>query len=175
MGAIFTGETSKVTIQEMKDEINNKMSTSDYVEGGKIKSSVLPSFVDDIIEYATYQDFPATAEEGKIYLDKSTNTQYRWSGSQYTNITSGVINDDSASSSTTFSSSKINTLLGQKAVIDDETASSTKTYSSSKMNNTYQSKAITDTGNYFATDTVEDALQEIGEKLSGVETLLAGI
>lgn len=35
-----------------------------------------------------------------------------------------------------------------------------------------QTKAITDTGNYFTTDTVEGALQEIGAELSGVNTLI---
>lgn len=35
-----------------------------------------------------------------------------------------------------------------------------------------QSKSITDTGGYFTTDTVEDALQEIGAELAGINTLL---
>lgn len=174
MGFIATGDKQQI-IAEIKTELNNKMSVGDYVADGKIKSSVLPSYVDDMVEYATYADFPATAEAGKIYLDKSTNTQYRWSGSQYVNITSGVIKDDSAGENTTYSSSKINTLLGNKTSIDDENASSTKTFSSTKMNNTFQGKTIADINNYFTTNTIEGALDEVGEKLSGVETLLAGI
>ena len=35
-----------------------------------------------------------------------------------------------------------------------------------------QSKAITDTGGYFAADTVEGALQELGAALSGVDSLI---
>jgi len=35
-----------------------------------------------------------------------------------------------------------------------------------------QTKAITDTGNYYTTDTVDGALQEIGAELSGVNTLI---
>ena len=36
-----------------------------------------------------------------------------------------------------------------------------------------QTEKITDSGNYFSTDTVDGALQEIGSTLNGVETLLA--
>lgn len=36
----------------------------------------------------------------------------------------------------------------------------------------YQTKAITDTGNYYNTDTVDGALQEIGAELSGINTLI---
>jgi len=35
-----------------------------------------------------------------------------------------------------------------------------------------QTKAITDTGNYYTTDTVEGALQEIGAELAGINTLI---
>lgn len=35
-----------------------------------------------------------------------------------------------------------------------------------------QSKAIADTGGFFTSDTVEDALQELGAELSGINTLL---
>ena len=36
----------------------------------------------------------------------------------------------------------------------------------------FQSKSITDSGGHFTTDTVEGALQEIGEELAGINTLL---
>ena len=50
---------------------------------GMIPESMLPSFVDDVLEYASRSDFPATGESGKIYLDISTSKIYRWSGSTY--------------------------------------------------------------------------------------------
>lgn len=53
---------------------------------GKVPSSQLPSFVDDVQEYNSMSDFPATGEAGKIYIAKDTNLTYRWSGSQYTEI-----------------------------------------------------------------------------------------
>jgi hypothetical protein len=56
----------------------------------KIPSSQLPSYVDDVMEYTTIDEFPATGESGKIYLETSTNKTYRWSGSKYGEISSSI-------------------------------------------------------------------------------------
>ena len=51
--------------------------------GGKVPSSQLPAYVDDVLEYASLSAFPATGESGKIYVALDTNLTYRWSGSAY--------------------------------------------------------------------------------------------
>lgn len=53
---------------------------------GKVPSSQLPSYVDDVLEYNSKSAFPATGESGKIYVAKDTNLTYRWSGSSYVEI-----------------------------------------------------------------------------------------
>lgn len=53
---------------------------------GKVPTSQLPSYVDDVLEYNATTDFPATGETGKIYVATSTNLTYRWSGSGYVEI-----------------------------------------------------------------------------------------
>lgn len=53
---------------------------------GKVPSSQLPSFVDDVLEYSTQNNFPSEGESGKIYVDLSTNTTWRWSGTTYIQI-----------------------------------------------------------------------------------------
>ena len=53
---------------------------------GKVPSSQLPSYVDDVLEYSSKSGFPATGETGKIYVDTGTNLTYRWSGSAYVEI-----------------------------------------------------------------------------------------
>ena len=53
---------------------------------GKVPSSQLPSFVDDVLEYSAKSSFPTTGETGKIYVDTSNNKTYRWSGSAYVEI-----------------------------------------------------------------------------------------
>lgn len=53
---------------------------------GKVPSSQLPSYVDDVIEVANYSSLPATGETGKIYVTTDDNKTYRWSGSAYVEI-----------------------------------------------------------------------------------------
>ena len=53
---------------------------------GKVPTSQLPSYVDDVVEYDSQSEFPATGETGKIYIAKDTNKTYRWSGTVYVEI-----------------------------------------------------------------------------------------
>jgi hypothetical protein len=53
---------------------------------GKIPSTYLPSYVDDVEEYNNLAAFPATGETGKIYVAIDTGFAYRWSGSVYVQI-----------------------------------------------------------------------------------------
>lgn len=53
---------------------------------GKVPAAQLPSYVDDVLEYPNKSSFPGTGEDGKIYVAEDTNLTYRWSGSQYVEI-----------------------------------------------------------------------------------------
>lgn len=53
---------------------------------GKVPSSQLPSFVDDVLEYANLASFPVTGSTGIIYVAADTGKAYRWSGSTYVEI-----------------------------------------------------------------------------------------
>lgn len=53
---------------------------------GTIPTANLPSYVDDVVEYANLQAFPPTGESGKIYVALDTNLTYRWGGSNYVEI-----------------------------------------------------------------------------------------
>lgn len=57
---------------------------------GKIPNSQLPSYVDDVLEFATFNDFPSTGETSKIYVALDTNLTYRWSGSEYIEISASL-------------------------------------------------------------------------------------
>lgn len=54
--------------------------------GGRIPASQIPGGFDNIDEYDSLADFPETGEEGKIYVTKDTNLTYRWTGTQYIEI-----------------------------------------------------------------------------------------
>jgi hypothetical protein len=58
---------------------------------GLVPTGQLPSYVDTVIEYATYSAFPATGASGSIYLALDTGFSYRWSGTVYVNV-SGTVN-----------------------------------------------------------------------------------
>lgn len=64
--------------------VNNGVASLD--ETGKVPSAQLPSYVDDVVEYDSKSNFPETGESGKIYIAKDTNLTYRWSGSNYVEI-----------------------------------------------------------------------------------------
>ena len=57
---------------------------------GKVPSSQLPSFVDDVLEYDKQSSFPTTGEAGKIYIAQDTNKTYRWSRSAYVEISASL-------------------------------------------------------------------------------------
>lgn len=57
---------------------------------GKVPSSQLPSYVDDVLSYSSQSAFPATGETGKIYIAEDTNKTYRWSGSAYAEISASL-------------------------------------------------------------------------------------
>lgn len=57
---------------------------------GTIAAANLPSYVNDVLEYAGTSKFPSTGEAGKIYTDTTTNKIYRWGGSSYVVISDTI-------------------------------------------------------------------------------------
>ncbi len=62
--------------------------------GGTVPSAQLPSFVDDIVEYANLAAFTEQST-GKIYVARDTGKIYRWSGSAYIEISPSPGSTDS--------------------------------------------------------------------------------
>ena len=60
---------------------------------GKVPSSQLPSYVDDVVEFDSLADFPThdEAERDKIYVALDTNKIYRWGGTKYVEISSSLV------------------------------------------------------------------------------------
>lgn len=59
-------------------------------DSGKVPSTQLPSYVDDVLEFTQLDQLPKPGESGKIYIVTSTNIQYRWSGSDYVEISKSL-------------------------------------------------------------------------------------
>ena len=95
----LNAENVQDAIDEVVDALDDKIdiSTKGVANGvaeldstGKVPSSQLPSFVDDVIEVADYNHLPATGETGKIYVTLDTNKTYRWGGTEYVEISESL-------------------------------------------------------------------------------------
>lgn len=78
--------TNPVQNAVIKEALDGK---ADLVDG-KVPAAQLPSYVDDVLEYEDRAHFPATGEAGKIYVALDTNKTYRWSGSDYVEISESL-------------------------------------------------------------------------------------
>lgn len=87
--AAKANETHDHTLAQIVGLVAVLAAKADLVDG-KVPADQLPSFVDDVVEYAAVSNFPATGESGKIYVATGTNKSYRWSGTTYVEIAGGV-------------------------------------------------------------------------------------
>ena len=67
------GSTGAVTGLQATSEKNQNNGYAGLDAAGKVASAQLPSYVDDVLEYANVAAFPATGELGKIYVAKDKN------------------------------------------------------------------------------------------------------
>ena len=79
-----TDSTARIASSEKG--VPNGVATLDA--SGLVPSTQLPSYVDDVLEYANTAGFPVTGETAKIYVALDSNKVYRWSGSAYVEIMS---------------------------------------------------------------------------------------
>lgn len=106
---------------------------------GKVPSSQLPSYVDDVLEYANKAAFPTTGESGKIYVALDTNLTYRWGGTGYVEISASLALGET--SSTAYAGDKGKALETKVATIEGNI-----TTMASDLENTYNLATNTATG-----------------------------
>jgi hypothetical protein len=96
--------TNLSTALAAKEASANKNQANGYagLDGaGLVPAALLPSYVDDVLEYANLAGFPGTGETGKIYVDRATGKIYRWSGSVYVEISPSPGSTDSVTEGVT--------------------------------------------------------------------------
>lgn len=89
---ILIGDTSELN-SKVQQFINSKGAPNGLAslnESGIIPSAQLPSYVDDVIEVDIFSNLPDTGESGKIYIVQDTNLTYRWSGTDYVEISKSL-------------------------------------------------------------------------------------
>ena len=115
------------------ENLANKAQANGYASldgSGKVPASQLPSYVDDVLEYANAAARPATGETGKLYLTLDNNKVYRWSGSTYVEIVASPSSTDSVTEGSTnlyYTNTRVDTRIGLtsiNALSDVDTATS---------------------------------------------------
>lgn len=115
--------------------VNNGLVKLD--SSGKVGSAQLPSFVDDVLEYANTAAFPGTGVAGVIYVALDTNKTYRWGGSSYTEISPSPGTTDSLTEGSTnlyFTNTRADTRADGRITtrIGDETTDLVALYTAAK-------------------------------------------
>lgn len=119
LGAVYFGDKSLRTLLD-----------ADYpkLENSLIPSKYLPSYVDDVLEYANLAAFPTTGESGKIYVTKDTNLTYRWSGSAYVEISKSLALGET--STTAYAGDKGKTLADNYSTLSETVGNTVKSLES---------------------------------------------
>jgi hypothetical protein len=112
-----------------------------------IPSQYLPSYVDDVLEFANFAAFPATGSNGVIYVALDTNKTYRWSGSIYIEI----------------SPSEVTSVFGRSGSVTAQSGD----YSALQITNT-------PSGNISST-TVQAAIDELDSEKQPVDATLTAL
>ena len=111
---LTTALTNEINRSRTADsEMNDKIDRIVFDQSGRIDPSILPSYIDDVIEVYPLQSQtelsrdwlsdqpngnPITPETGKIYITLAAsenylaNSQFRWSGNSYINISASTSN-----------------------------------------------------------------------------------
>lgn len=118
--AIVDGVTTALAGKVDTSSVGAASGVAELDANGKVPSSQLPSYVDDVLEYASLSNFPAEGETGKIYIAKDTNKTYRWSGTAYVEISESLALGET--SSTAYAGNKGKANADAIAAIKDGTS-----------------------------------------------------
>lgn len=138
-----------------KEAIANKGVANGYAgldASGKVPAAQLPSYVDDVLEYANLAGFPAIGETAKIYVALDTNKTYRWSGSAYVEISPSPGTTDSLTEGTTnlyFTTARARAALSATGAVSYNSATGVI---SAELTSGYASKTVA-TNTTLAADT----------------------
>lgn len=125
------------------------------LENGKIPANFLPSFVDNVDEYDNISLFPVVGESNRIYIDKSTNKTYRWSGTAYVEISESIALGETSSTAYRGDRGKIAYDHSQSAHAPSNAEANQNAFSKVKIDSDIiNASAKTDTLEFIAGDNI---------------------
>ncbi len=172
------GETL-AAFEQFKRDINDKFDDFQGLVGApygiapldgdaKVPSAYLPSYVDDVLEYATKGAFPVTGESGKIYVALDDNLTYRWSGSTYIEISKSLGLGETATTAYAGNKGKKNAddIAAHKADTNNPHNVTKTQLGLDKVSNTSDEDKPVSTAQATAIKVVQDALDILDTSLS---------
>lgn len=120
--------------------------------GGKVASTYLPSYVDDVLEYNDLASFPATGTAGIIYVAQDTNKTYRWASTVYVEISASPGSTDAVAEGSTnlyFTQARAR----QSISVTDSGGDGSLSYDNSTGVITYTGPSATDVRAHFSAGT----------------------
>lgn len=95
---IIAGNGSSAGLTNEERELLNTIPNKADLVMGKVPEAQLPSYIDAVQEYLTRSEFPTTGAINVIYVNAEDNTTFRWTGTTYVQITSGLVLGETSSS-----------------------------------------------------------------------------
>lgn len=166
---IVDGVTSALAGKVDTSLVGSANGVAELDANGRVPSSQLPSYVDDVLDYADLAHFPATGETGKIYIADDTNKEYRWSGSGYAVISESLALGETSSTAYAGNKGKANAdaIAGIKNGTSINSFGAVETALAGKAN----SSDLGDKSNLTTTDksSVVEAINELNSNYEGVD------
>jgi hypothetical protein len=155
---IFSVKLNSKKVNEVLLAQHNKYRKAHEVpelENGKIPANFLPSFVDNVDEYDNISLFPVVGESNRIYIDKSTNKTYRWSGTAYVEISESIALGETSSTAYRGDRGKIAYDHSQSAHAPSNAEANQNAFSNVKIDSdTINASTATDTLEFIAGDNI---------------------
>lgn len=146
--------------QVKRTEMGKASGVATLDANGKVPSSQLPSYVDDVLEYTNKSSFPTSGETGKIYVALDTNLTYRWSGTAYVEISPSIGLGETESTAYPGNKGKKNAddIAAHKADTNNPHSVTKEQVGLGKVNNTADNEKPVSTAQATAIKVVQDDL-----------------
>ena len=164
--------TSSISSKLNASEKGSANGVAELDQNGKVPASQLPSFVDDVIEYNSLNNFPATGESGKIYVALDTNLAYRWSGSAYVEISPSLALGETSSTAYRGDRGKAAYDAAVANVDSAPTANSTNLVQSGGVYSELATKYIKPGTGIPASDLADGVIPDVSGKADKTDTVL---
>lgn len=152
----------KEEMKDFQDSVGEPNGIAPLDSRGQVPAEHLPSYVDDVLEYPTKAAFPVTGETGKIYVALDTNLQYRWSGTQYIELSKSLGLGETSSTAYPGDKGKkvTDNLAAHKADYDNPHRVTKTQLGLNKVNNTSDLEKPISTATKEALETQRDEIME---------------